>query len=80
MTAESEGRVRLTALELQELRYAERNNGRNFVTALAEEPTNVAIHGMTERGLFRDGGPSSSGRWRILTPAGRRALENSHED
>jgi hypothetical protein len=66
--------MKLTEAEMHQLRYAERNHGRNFVTALSDEPCNTIIHRLTDQGLFVDGGPSSSGRWRILTPAGRAAL------
>lgn len=71
---------KLTTLDLEVLRYAERNHGRNFVTALEGEPYNVAIHRLTNLGLFADGGPSSFGRSRVLTEAGRQALkDNSHD-
>lgn len=66
--------MNLSPFELETLRYAERNNGRNFITAVADEPHNIAIHRLTEAGLFRDGGASASGHWRILTDAGRAAL------
>lgn len=69
----------LTEAELIELRYAELNQGRNFVTALEDEPHNLTVHGLTDRGLFLDGGPSASGRWRDLTAAGRSALTCCHE-
>ena len=64
----------LTEMELMVLRYAERNHGRNFVTSIKGEPHNETITSLTERGLFTDGGPSQSGRWRNLTPLGRAAL------
>jgi hypothetical protein len=66
----------MTDAELSELRYAERNHGRNFVTVLENEPHNVIVDSLTERGFFRDGGPSASGRWRELTPLGRSTLGN----
>lgn len=71
------GAAILTEIERQELEYAGRNHGRNFVTALEGEPCNEAIHRLTEAGLFVDGGPSASGRWRVLTPAGYAALRGA---
>ena len=68
---------KLTSIEIDVLRYAERNHQRNFVTALPDEPHNMAIHRLTKAALFVDGGPSASGRWRVLTPAGRTALQGS---
>lgn len=64
----------LTETEIAELRYAARNHGRNFVTALEGEPHNEAINRMTALGLFVDGGPSTFGRWRDLTATGRAML------
>jgi hypothetical protein len=61
-------------LDLEILRYAERNHGRDFVTPLVGEPHNEAINRLTDLGLFVDGGPSASGRWRVLTDAGRAAI------
>lgn len=61
---------RFSEFEIQQLQYAVRNNGRNFVTAIEDEPNNVAIDRLTVAGLFTDGGPSASGRWRVLTAAG----------
>jgi hypothetical protein len=61
----------LTVAELCEMSYADRNNGRNFVTTLEGEPRNLLIHSLTARGFFQDGGPSASGRWRDLTALGR---------
>jgi len=66
--------MNLTDAELRELKYAERNHGSNFVTMLENEPCNIVIHSLTDRGFFRDGGPSASGRWRELTSLGRSAL------
>lgn len=64
----------LTSDEMDALRYAERNHGCNFVTSLEGEPHNVTIHDLTRRGYFVDGGPSASGRWRVLTSLGWAAL------
>lgn len=63
-----------TAAELTELRYAERNHGRHFVTRIEDCPINSVVHSLTARGLFTDGGPSTFGRWRDLTASGRAAL------
>lgn len=67
--------IELSKFDRDILKCAGRNHGRTFVTALADEPFNVAINRMTDGGLFVDGGPSTSGRWRVLTAAGRAALE-----
>ena len=67
-------RVKLTEEELEQIKYAERNLGRNFVSRAPWDPTNKIIEGLTARGFFVDGGPSASGRWRNLTPAGRALL------
>jgi hypothetical protein len=66
--------VKLTESELEQLRYAERNYGRNFVSRMEGEPTNEIIERLTADGFFVDGGLSPCGRWRNLTPAGRAFL------
>lgn len=74
------GKVKVTEDELAEIKYAARNNGRNFVSlaAGADEPHNATIENLMARGFFVDGGPSTFGRWRNLTPAGR-ALSTTGE-
>lgn len=65
----------MTPDEISELKYAQRNHGRNFVTDCREDTTrNPVINRLTDAGLFQDGGPSTFGRWRELTPAGVAAL------
>lgn len=75
MNKEGQG-VKLTGLEMDALAYAVRNHGRNFLAERAPygDPHNAAIERLTGLGMFVDGGPCASGRWRVITPAGRKAL------
>jgi hypothetical protein len=69
----------MTAAELAELRYAERNNARHHVTEIEDCPVNAVVNGLTARGFFTDGGPSTFGRWRELTASGRAALASARQ-